>query len=159
MADVTITRTVGVMTDRGDKDFEIHLSNGEVVTAERTGSKFRVGDSVGTLKEIKQEILDAVEMCGVWEGVSDADDNEGPSGTTDNICNTWDCVDPCAFIVYFLNDRSFAESLMLDTLDKHGWLTPEGKPDIDSAERQIKSAMNRIMERNGHDTSNIKYKH
>ena len=155
MAEITITKTVGVMTDRGDKDFEIHLSNGEVVTAERTGSKFRVGDSVGTLKEIKQEVIDGAR----WEGVTDTDDIEGPSGTTDSICNPWDCVDPCAFIVYFLNDRSFAESLMLDTLDRYGWLTPEGKPDIEYAERQFKTAMNRIMERNGHDTSEIEYKH
>lgn len=142
MAEMTITKTVGVMTDRGDKDFEIHLSSGEVVTAERSGSKFRVGDSVGTLKEIKQEVLEGAR----WE---DTTNDAEPSGTSGNSLNPWDCVDPCALIVYLLKglDNMVAESLILDTLDSYGWLTPEGKPDIDSADRQIKSAMGRIMDK------------
>ena len=134
MAEVTVTKTVGVMTDRGDKDFEIHLSNGEVVTAERTGSKFRVGDSVGTLKEIKQEVVDGAR----WDSVADSEETDSPSGNSGNQCNPWDCIDPCAFLVYMICGRPIDDTLITETLDSYGWLTPEGKPDMGYAERQFK---------------------
>lgn len=53
---------------------------------------------------------------------------------------TWDCCHPCALLILMLKDVSGltgASETELETLDCYGYLTPEGKPDVEAAEQEL----------------------
>lgn len=128
--DLTITKTVGVVSvHTGEKDFDIHLSNGEVVRAVRSGQKFSVENFTGTLKQCKDEVL-----AGLGWG---SDDNELLDDPKQELGSSWDCIDPCAILVSLLSGRKVDTEFINETLNNYGWITPEGEYDVESASRQV----------------------
>ena len=47
------------------------------------------------------------------------------------------CVDPCAWLVIGLYQRTPSAPSIIKTLDCHGWLREDGKPDMARASREI----------------------
>jgi hypothetical protein len=132
-----IIKTVGITRPDGNKDYAIHLGNGEVVTAVRDfGGKFRIGTTIGTIKELK---------WSVERGLRNDDDDDvtrehvptAPQADRKDRepVGLWDCVHPCAIIVRAIQAGLLpCESEVRTTLDHWGWLDSDGDPAYDDSE-------------------------
>jgi hypothetical protein len=128
---IKVIRTVGQLREDGEKDFVLHLSNGETVTAERKGNKFRVGMIIDTLKNIKLSVEDGLR----WEEFESVELN-----TSMAYNNPWDCVDPAALLAVIVHEHEeLRTEHVLAALDNYGFINPDGSIDVESAERAIKA--------------------
>ena len=100
-------KTVGITTDDGRKDYAITTETGEQFYCTRHGSSFECCGFVGTIRDIKQEILlgklsnkPDVQKSDPWAGIADVDDYKPQS----QIRLTWDSVDPCAWLILLCFD-------------------------------------------------------
>lgn len=84
------------------------------------------GRDFDTLKEIKNWI----------EGMSE-DDPTNDIDCDNNKSPMWDCVDPCALLIRLGHEMGLSHKA-LETLDKYGWLTEEGLPDLEKVDKEFK---------------------
>lgn len=123
-----ITKTVGSIRPDGLKDYDLHLSSGEVVTAHRVGSKYSVGGTVDTLKNIKQLVLDGLRDLSQIE-TTDQSDEKPPQ---DEFRRLWAHACPAALLALRIDDRGPTDHERT-TLDAWGYITPDGRVDTESA--------------------------
>lgn len=137
------------------KNFNI-THNGQTYLAERKGQRFCCCGFVGTLKEIKAAIL-AERLHTSVGSVHDSEpghlSDEPKDCKTSPLRSAWDCVDPCAILIYFCFDSpadvaTMSESMrktVLETLGCNGWLGADNSPDIAKMNREF-SRVNRSRE-------------
>lgn len=120
----------GIARESGDKDYEIRYE-GNTWVAVRHGQKFLCCGVVGTMKELKDAVRNGE--------LSQEPEPEAKKVEMDGI---WDCVSPCALVALALEKMGPCPELGPDfqaiakhTLDCHGWVTPDGKIDRESANR------------------------
>lgn len=130
-----IIKTVGVARPDGNKDYVLHLGNGEKVTAVRDfGGKFRIGTSVGTIKELKWLVERGLRNDE--DDVTHEDAPEAPQADRKGRepFGLWDCVHPCAIIVRAIQAGLLpCEIEVRTTLDNWGWLDEDGNPAYDDS--------------------------
>jgi len=138
-----IKKTVGVANadncnDRGyvRKDYIIHTECGNEFLAKAKGTKGYEcnGVSFESLKVLKHEII------GNQHGIEYLESEGSGFDTrldTENMSPTWDCVHPCALLIRCGNSMGLSHKA-LETLDKYGWLTEEGLPDLEKVDKEFK---------------------
>lgn len=123
MSELTVKKTVGVpsLTKPGEKDYRIHLSDGESYLAEKCSTnKYMCNGFEGRIKDIKQKLCEG--------NISDEEEivlfeSKDPS---------WrDCIDPCALLTLAYQNQAIQAEIgqeILNTLNHYGWLShPEGE--------------------------------
>lgn len=135
-----IKKTVGFRSD-GEfrKSYTIHTECGLLFIARANGRNagYRCeGLFYSSIKEIKAEI----EADKIFKALVRKDERVADDG---NKSPMWDCIDPCALLVHlrpFVPSNSIfsKQSELMETLDNHGWLDDNGKPDEERAEKEFK---------------------
>ncbi len=133
-----IKKTVGLPYKDGErKAYCIYTTCGQEFVCTPRGSQGYdcEGMSFGSIKAIKAHVLAG--------GFQQDDESEPDEVSTLDGADTWDCVHPCALLVYnwMEYDLGLGEREM-DTLNKYGWLDVMGRPDVARAEREIKRVNN-----------------
>ncbi len=134
-----IKKTIGHKNGLGmRKGYSIQTECGKDFACSPTGSQGYEckGIKFKSLRDIKTHI-----ESGAFSG-EPAEEVSTLSGE-----GTWDCIHPCALLVHFydmglLSVIGHAQHKALlneykKTLDANGWLDPEGRPDIEMANREI----------------------
>lgn len=115
----------GVVDETGVKNFMItNTDTGEVHVAMRSGQKFEVGEFRGTLAQCKAMVAES-------KVVHFADAPPEPESNH----SSWSCCHPCALLI--LHAGSIDDPEIKRTLDAFGWLLPDGRLDIEEAEKNI----------------------
>lgn len=135
---IEILKTVGVEGEDG-KDFQIHVDEDgdlKVFHCYREGQKFTCLGVTDSIKNIKAGILSG-EIAFESEPDSLSEDiaKVAEAGTTDCGIGTWDCIHPCALLIYATLHSTPGEHIMY-TLERYGWLNDEGWLDVDRAKRE-----------------------
>lgn len=133
-----IKKTVGLPYKDGErKGYTIHTECGEAFIAAPLGATGWQcgGKKFKTLNAVKHDIRHG-DLC---------EDNrtEPTEVSTANGADTWDCVHPCALLIYNMMEYDLVLGDMEHhTLDAYGWLDVIGRPDVARAEREIKRVQN-----------------
>ena len=129
-----IKKTVGRAGLGGTrKDYVIHTQCGEKFYAKAVGSQgYECGGiNFQSLKALKAHIIDG--------GFDTEAPDEATEASTLDGADTWDCVHPCALLIYNMMEYDLVLGDMeYKTLENYGWFDCMGRPDIARAEREIK---------------------
>jgi len=120
MSELTVKKTVGIpsITRPGEKDYRIHLSNGESYLAEKcSANKYVCNGYTGRIKDIKQNLCEG----------NLSDDDEEWTVLFESKDPSWsECIDPCALLTIAYQHPSIQDKLgqqILNTLNHYGWLS------------------------------------
>ena len=114
------------------KDYVIRTKCGVKFYAKAVGSQgYECGGvNFDTLRAIKAHI----EAGGFEDGSSVQPMQDGP--------DTWDCVHPCALLIFKMEYELVIDDMEYQTLYNYGWLDVMGRPDLARAEREMKRVKN-----------------
>jgi hypothetical protein len=129
-----VKKTVGIRgLDSLRKSYAIHTECGQkfIAKANNRNTGYRCeGLFYGSLKAIKAEI-----ESGMLSKSLDCKDER--VAENENKSPMWDCVDPCALLIRLGHEMGLSHKA-LETLDKYGWLTAEGLPDLEKVDKEFK---------------------
>lgn len=123
-----------------ERDFRIE-HDGRTWYAVRSGSLFECNGCRGTLKKIKQEILEGrLPDSAAMDDTAVADAPEPLSEAKGR--STWECVHPAAIVAAYFNVICNAatnsdRALILESLDSYGYVRPDGLVDMAAAGREF----------------------
>lgn len=138
-------QAVGMHDSDGKKiGYRIH-HEGKVYEAFRTpDERFECEGFVGTLKQVKQNI-----EAGGLDHFADKPQTqqETTQHSPQEVINskTWDCVPPCALLIIAMAANecgALPEGMQAEiqrSLDAYGWITPEGKWDVQQAQETFET--------------------
>ncbi len=106
------------------------------------GNKWRVeeaGDHLfRTVKEIKIAIADGELTPQGYTEALPTTATESPNDNPANEQHTWDCIHPAAHLVQAIAQGKIeTTAIIMDTLDKYGYLDELGLPDASKAQREM----------------------
>ena len=132
-----IKKTVGLPYKDGErKGYTIHTECGEAFIAAPLGATGWQcgGKKFKTLNAVKHDIRHG-DIC---------EDNrtEPIEVSTADGADTWDCVHPCALLIFKMEYELVIDDMEHHTLEAYGWLDVIGRPDVARAEREIKRVQN-----------------
>lgn len=128
-----VKKTVGMTNDTGQrKSYAIHTECGSVFIANANGRNagYRCeGLFYKSLKALKAAIESGVATLEIaCKDERIADDNKSPM---------WDCIDPCALLIYHMMEYDLVLGHNeMTTLDNHGWLAEDGTVDSERARKE-----------------------
>ena len=134
--ELTIKKTVGQPSNNrpGEKDYMIHLSNGQAYLAMKSSSsKYTCNGNTGSLKEIKEML---VEPGSDWDSEDGIIESLVPNPSNGNVWRS----EPAALLALMAcqNTRdSVSIEWIKDCLDCHGYLLENGEIDTEAAEAQV----------------------
>lgn len=125
-----IVKTTGYMDERaGRKGYVVSTECGASFTLSprEKGQGFEHDGKVWKTKKAFKDFVEEGGLEPTGDGVSTA---EG--------ADTWDCVHPCALLIYNMMEYDWAlGDRETKTLDAYGWLDENGRPDFDRAKREL----------------------
>lgn len=136
--ELTIKKTVGQPSNNrpGEKDYMIHLSNGQAYLAMKSSSsKYTCNGVNGSLKEIKEMLTAGDEM---WDDEDGITESLIPNPTKGNVWRT----DAAALLALMASEQTRASvsiDWIKDCLDKNGYLLEDGHIDYEAARTQVES--------------------
>jgi len=143
----TIHKTVGRSREDGDKDYEIHTTDGDVFQVVKSGSKWLAGGKkFPSIKAVKAAIIAGIVDVEEFEEDEDEDDSvrwfdddETVDVVETRYKNLWDCCAPAALLALVFRDGFTTElrAETMKTLDSLGLIRPDGSVDYVSALREL----------------------
>lgn len=131
---IKVVKTVGVARDAGGKDYRLHLSNGETVLAVKDGQRYRVGDTVDTLKNLKAHVV--AGLRGDTLSQIETTDQTREDAPRPGFGALWSCACPAALLALRIDERGPTRDEER-TLDTYGYITPSGSVDVESARAAV----------------------
>ena len=121
-------KVTGIKREDGGKDYQIRHEGETYLAVREANGRFNIQGVRGSLKQLKM----AVESGDFTTKEVEARVVFKPQGT-------FDCVNPCAFLVAFWSAiPQPAKEECLRTLDSWGWLDEQGNPDMAQAKRELR---------------------